>query len=209
MLNSWSDMRSRTEGIARATARHYPSPERFAPDSPTRGEDPGSRRRDDHPARLAGPAGTRRLRGLCRGSRWGRGGGSCALGAAGSGSPRRQDAEAGRDRGSSPDPRGAADPDRDADRIRPGRSCSALPRPVCLATRSSPFREQDPLPAIRRGVRGTTSLTRCARRRSRCGGACGAQAIERAKGLLMEKEGLWSRMRSRGCARRARFPGVH
>ena len=54
-----------------------------------------------------------------------------------------------------------------------------------------PFRERTCCLRSRRRARGTRSWPRCARRRSRSSEALAARkAIERAKGLLMAKEGL-------------------
>ena len=54
-----------------------------------------------------------------------------------------------------------------------------------------PFRETDLLPAIETARAGTTSWRRCARRPSRSPTRSPrARSIERAKGLLMAKEGL-------------------
>ena len=54
-----------------------------------------------------------------------------------------------------------------------------------------PFRETDLLPAIATAGPGTRSSRRCARRRTSLADALAARkAIERAKGVLMKREGL-------------------
>ena len=68
-----------------------------------------------------------------------------------------------------------------------------------------PFREQDLLPAIRTARARHEELTALREEAESLAEALAARkAIERAKGLLMEKEGCPSRRRSRGCARQAR-----
>jgi response regulator NasT len=72
-----------------------------------------------------------------------------------------------------------------------------------------PFREQDLLPAIRTARARHEELNALREEAESLAEALAARkAIEAPKGLLMEKEDSRSRMRSRGCARRARFPGV-
>ena len=68
-----------------------------------------------------------------------------------------------------------------------------------------PFREQDLLPAIETArARHDELVALRAEAESLAEALAARKSIERAKGLLMEREGLSSRTRSRACARRVR-----
>ena len=111
--------------------------------------------------------------------------------AAGPRDPRRQDAEARRDRGGASDSRGAADPDRDADRLQPGRARVAgrrgrrlrLPREALPRGRSA-ARDQ----GCERTTRRAPALREEAESLSEA--LATRKVVERAKGLLMERESL-------------------
>ena len=161
--------------------------------------DPDRRGRDDHPARPARPA---------RASRASRSAPRRATASRRSSSPgptqpdlavldvkmpRLDGIEAART-----DPRRAADPDRDADRLRPGRARRRAPsRPASSATWSSRSASRT---CCRRSTTARARHEELAALREEADSLAEAlaarKAIERAKGLLMEREGLSERTRS-------------
>ena len=103
----------------------------------------------------------------------------------------REDASPRRDRRRPADPRGTADPDRDADRVRPAGARRARRRDGVYGYLVKPFREQDVLPAIETArARHEELMAVRAEADSLSEALAARKAIERAKGLLMEKEKL-------------------
>ena len=123
--------------------------------------------------------------------------------------PRRQDAAARRDRGSTPDPRGASDPDRDGHRLRRGGARLARRRSgrVRLPREAVP-RERPPAgdrhrPCAARGARRAFAARRqaCPRRWPR------ARRSSAPRGCSWSARGSPSRRRSRGCRKASQISG--
>ena len=149
------------------------------------------RGRDDHPARPSWAARGRRLRGLCGGARRRGGRRARPRDAAGRRAPRREDAAARRDRGGAPDPRRAADPDRDGDGVRRAELVARAVEAGVFGYLVKPFRETDLLPAIETARARHEELSALREEAESLAEALAARkAIERAKGILMEREGL-------------------
>ena len=84
-----------------------------------------------------------------------------------------------------------ADPDRDAHRVRPGRASPAPSRPGCTATPSSRFARPTCYPAIATARARHEELASLREEADSLAEALAARkAIERAKGILMERDGL-------------------
>ena len=88
------------------------------------------------------------------------------------------------------DPRRAPDPDRDADRLRAGRAGLARDRGRVFGYLMKPFRERDLLPRSHSAGPPRELVELREETESLAAALAARKTIERAKGLLMEREGL-------------------
>ena len=111
---------------------------------------------------------------------------------AGARAARRQDAEARRDRRRPPHPRGATDPDRDGHGVRRERARRPRGRggSVRLPREAVPRDRPAPCDPTRRAPATRSSSALREEADSLAEALAARKAIERAKGLLMEREGL-------------------